>query len=737
MLPPHCVLMIGAVLLTTGSIARAQDVIDYADHKVVRAELRDHADLVRMRQISNDCFSHEPVIGATDWRIAPDKLPELDGSGISYVVLVDDLGAVIDAERRRLAGGGARGTGSWYDDYKNLQAINDKIDELAALRPDLVTVSTIGTSVEGRSIRSMQITGGPGNPADKPSILYNACQHSREWIAVMTAMYVAEHLIAEYDTDPFVRELVDRIDFRIVPMVNPDGYVHTWGPNRLWRKNRRDNGNGTFGVDLNRNWSFQWGQSGSSGDPGSTTYRGPAPFSEPESSAVRDLALSLPNLLGHLDIHNYGQDLFRTWGYTSTLPPDIALINTIGDDVAGVISAVHGETYVHGPGGITSGTAKDWFYGDQDVISWTLELRDEGTHNFLLPADQILPTCEENWPGVLRFADLASKGMSVTFARPWPDFMTPGESETVPLTIEPLTSRALDAATARLRHRIGTSAAFASTPMTHVGADDFELTVPTAPVGALVESYIEIDAVAGGTWRYPPAAPIQLRQTRIAATVFEDDFESELGWTVTNQTLTDGPWDRGVPVGGGDRGDPPTDFDGSGACRLTDNVDGNSDVDGGPTILTSPLLDMSGLNDPYISYARWMTADPVGDEMIVELSGDDAGTWSEIERAGDGPGWDMYTFRVTDVLAPTTQMRIQFSVADVPSNSITEAAIDQFRVYDVDPKPGDLNSDGVVNVSDILELLTNWGPCAGCAADLNSDGAVDVLDLLIMLANWG
>ena len=103
----------------------------------------------------------------------------------------------------------------------------------------------------------------------------------------MVGMYVAESFITGYGNDTLITELVDELEIFVIPVVNPDGYVYTWGPQRLWRKNRRDNGNGTFGVDLNRNWGYEWGGVGSSGDPGSGTYRGTAPFSEPETQVRR------------------------------------------------------------------------------------------------------------------------------------------------------------------------------------------------------------------------------------------------------------------------------------------------------------------------------------------------------------------------------------------------------------------------------------------------------------------
>src|SRR5690606_7864879 len=150
-----------------------------------------------------------------------------------------------------------------------------------------------------------------------------------------------------------------------------------------------------------------------------------------------------------------------------------------------------------------------------------------------------------------------------------------------------------------------------------------------------------------------------------------DDFEEDLGWTVVNSPdLTDGAWERGVPAGGGDRGDPPVDGDGSGHCYLTDNADGNSDVDGGATTLISPTLDASADGEPYLSYWRWYSnstgAAPESDVFTVEISNDDGDTWSVLEVVGPTGaqvrgGWYFVSFRLSDFLPPTSTMRVRFT----------------------------------------------------------------------------
>jgi hypothetical protein len=167
-----------------------------------------------------------------------------------------------------------------------------------------------------------------------------------------------------------------------------------------------------------------------------------------------------------------------------------------------------------------------------------------------------------------------------------------------------------------------------------------------------------------------------------------DDFETDQGWTVwSHASLTGGKWKRGVPIGGGDRQDPATDYDGSGNCYLTENVDGNSDVDGGPTILTSPAFDLSGTTNPVLRYARyWGNDDQDGDPMYVEISNDDGDSWILVETVTNAESqWFQNTAIITDyVTMLTDQMRVRFSVEDNPNDSIDEGGIDAFEVFEVE-----------------------------------------------------
>ncbi|MBM3991942.1 MAG: hypothetical protein FJ298_13165 [Planctomycetes bacterium] len=167
--------------------------------------------------------------------------------------------------------------------------------------------------------------------------------------------------------------------------------------------------------------------------------------------------------------------------------------------------------------------------------------------------------------------------------------------------------------------------------------------------------------------------------------ILVDPAESGADWSVVNENLSDGPWTQvpEVPVGGGVRNDPPTDFDGSGRCFLTDNVSGNSDVDGGPTRLVSRAFNLVGISDPHLSFARWLVSDGA-DVMSVDISANNGSSWIPAMTLTSVAGWRIETLRVASLVTPSSQVRLRFSVADLAPGSITEAGIDYLRVLQVD-----------------------------------------------------
>ena len=317
----------------------------------------------------------------------------------------------------------SRAHGQWYNDYKNLGSIYDKLDEFETNHPDLVSSFSIGNSFEGREIRGIKISGTGGSKSSRPAVVLNGTQHAREWVSPMTNMYAAEQLLSQYSSNSTIMNILDEVDIYVLPVVNPDGYEYSWASpsNRYWRKNRRLNANGSYGVDLNRNWDFGWGEnSGSSSSPTSQIYRGTAPFSEPETQALRDFYQSNPNIVSNIDFHAFTQLILYPYGYSfSAIAEDADMLSALSIEMAASIEDVHGKVYAPGPVTdlyLASGISVDWTYGSEQVYSYTIELRPAGPRSvssFNLPTDQILPTAEEAFAAVLdlgEFTAALSKG---------------------------------------------------------------------------------------------------------------------------------------------------------------------------------------------------------------------------------------------------------------------------------------------------------------------------------------
>lgn len=338
------------------------------------------------------------------------------------------------------------------------------------------------------------------------------------------------------------------------------------------------------------------------------------------------------------------------------------------------------------------------------------------------------------WPG--------EPQLDITFPDGRPRQIEPA-GESVQVRILEQNTGQLTPGTPKLHYTTGGPEVIAN--LVALGGGLYEAQFPAEACGTSISYYISAETDNGLIWRNPNQAPTTMHEVVVATSSslnYRDDFESDTGWIVTNDpALLDGAWDRGLPVGGGDRGDPATDADGSGQCYLTDNVDGDSDVDGGGTTLTSPILDATGNGIPFVEYYRWFTTDAIaGDSLLVELSSDNGATWVELETVVTSSAqWNFQSFRIDSLLSPTDRMRVRFTASDLGSASLVEAGVDGVQIVRATcTPPGDANEDGSVNVTDLLALLGSWGICnAPCPADFDSNGLVNVTDLLILLSHWG
>jgi hypothetical protein len=288
-----------------------------------------------------------------------------------------------------------------------------------------------------------------------------------------------------------------------------------------------------------------------------------------------------------------------------------------------------------------------------------------------------------------------------------PETILPGNSTNISVQILETNDFYVNG-TGKIHYR-SDNGSFVNSTLTHIENNLYEAHLPPPNCGEILEYYFSAEGNESGVVFEPVNAPNITYFSLVGelTNVFYDNFETNLGWIVQNDTnLTDGAWERGVPVGGGDRGDPPSDFNGSGSCYLTDNVDGDSDVDNGITWLISPTINLSGGLDAKIDFALWYTnnygADPNNDLFKVYLSDNNGSDWILAKTIGpDTPSphiWHNHSIILSDYFAPTYEFKIRFEVSDLNDGSVVEAGIDNFCVK-------------ILQCSDmmkIMELYPSW-----------------------------
>lgn len=288
-------------------------------------------------------------------------------------------------------------------DFHSYPELERDLFSLESAYPALAQVSAVGTSLENRNIYALKISDNVTVDEQEAEVLFVGCHHAREWISVEVPYLLGKHLLENYDSDATVRNLVDQSEIWIVPLLNPDGLEYSIYFYRYWRKNRRDNGNGTFGVDLNRNYDYKWGydDEGSSSDTDWEDYRGTHPFSEPETQAVRDL-FARRQFQFIVSYHSHSQVILYPWGYIYEQPPQIVLLDELAGNMSHRMEAVNGRVYDYGQAAgslyTTNGDTIDWAFGIYGIPSYTIELPPmySGEGQFFNSEEDILPIFYEN-----------------------------------------------------------------------------------------------------------------------------------------------------------------------------------------------------------------------------------------------------------------------------------------------------------------------------------------------------
>jgi hypothetical protein len=266
-------------------------------------------------------------------------------------------------------------------DYKTPAEVEAILREFAQRYPNLMSLHSIGKSVEGRDIWAARVSHDsqvedPSQPAKtKPAILFNALHHAREVMTTEVALDTLEQLLTRYDQDATITHWVDANQIWIVPMVNPDGSNKVWTRNSMWRKNTR----GGHGVDINRNYPYLWNScQGSSGSTSSETYRGPSAGSEPETQALMSLVQRIQPVFD-ISYHSYSEMVLFPYGCEGRRAEAAEIIEPLGRSIAAALPSDTGRgTYVAGTSWeilySVDGSDMDWMYHDQHVIPYVIEV---------------------------------------------------------------------------------------------------------------------------------------------------------------------------------------------------------------------------------------------------------------------------------------------------------------------------------------------------------------------------
>jgi hypothetical protein len=633
----------------------------------------------------------------------PELTQGLRDRGFEVDVLVPDLEAFY-AERSRLT----RDYGIWHTYAETVAEMN----LLHSQYPNLTTApSSIATTGESRTVWAMKISDNPGVQENEPEVLFDGMHHAREIMTVEDILHFMRYLCENYAGDPSIRFLVDNRQIWFVPLLNVDGFVYNeqTNPNGggMWRKNRRLNTGGCYGVDLNRNYPYQWVGSGSSTDPCSDTYRGPSERSEPEIAGLTAF-INAHSFTTWQSYHSVAGMILFPWGYTSAHTPDDALFRTIAAQMASQNGYQTGQApellYT------VNGGACDWGYGatgeHAKIFSFTTEIAGIDFWPLTSLRDALIA---ENLASNIYLCQIAGAYLALNSLT-----VTGGDGngrldagETCSL-VATVGNPALLVAAANARVSVICNDPYVTLTdaQSNLGniapggsvnnsLDPFDLVVAAGcPAGRAVTFTVRLEADGG--LRVDETRSFNVGQLPVW---YSDAFETPGSewFTDPSHNATLGAFVRVDPVGTGYQpGDDTTPAPGVNAwitAQNPDGADGIDDVDGGTAATRSRVINLSGavhaqLDMNYFHGQRDPGDDP-GDGFRIDISNDNGGSWVNLVQVGDvnyQAIWRNLKVDIESVLPLTAQMLLRVQAMD-PGGSggtgdVVEGGIDDVYIYD-------------------------------------------------------
>jgi carboxypeptidase T len=306
-----------------------------------------------------------------------------------------------------------------YRAYHTYAEMVADLNAVVAAHPAIVRRFSIGKSYQGRDIWAAKISDHVTTDENEPEVMFDSLVHAREHITVEMNLYLLHLLADNYGTNTRITRLVNTREIYLVFMVNPDGgeYDIAGGVLHSWRKNRQPiPGTTRVGIDINRNFGYQWGCcNGSSGDPSKDNYRGPSAWYATETVVYRDFVRSRviggkQQLRMIISWHSSGKLILWPYGYTTAAVPstmtldDHRVLVALGKKAA----SLNGYTPEQGSAlYISDGSQGDWAYHEQHIFQLTFELGPGGSPNFYPAGDRIGPLTTVNRSAVLYLLDQA------------------------------------------------------------------------------------------------------------------------------------------------------------------------------------------------------------------------------------------------------------------------------------------------------------------------------------------
>ncbi len=562
--------------------------------------------------------------------------------------------------------------------YRTFAEIEQALDLLEKTYPQLISKFSIGKTHEGRDIWALKITA---NSETKPSVWFDALHHAREPLTTELLLRFVDKLAQSYIYDLEIMRILQTRNLILVPCVNPDGYEY----NRqlypqgggMWRKNRRPNLDGSYGVDLNRNYGWKWGTVIDENlTMNSELYQGVSAFSEAETRALRDL-MTLEKPRFAVTLHSYGNEWMFPWGHTDEPSAMDSLFRYYGHYLAEKTGyVVENAWHLYGA---TSGTTDDFLHANFGTFAYTLEA---GTHTdgFWAAPSRIEPIFNDLYPVFKRVTQWAG---ALPIMNPmWRELIGNGDAVFNAGEIWELQLSIFNEGTLPLE---GSLHLRPQSSLLSIDNPELFLNIAprthwiSTPIILYISPFTQHLELINLSWKFEgfessQILKIPLGKSRLIA--WDDMDVADFSWQVSNPQEK-WAWHRTMPQFVSPDTTPTSKcwVTGSGSELLNYNVHGL-------TMLTSPRFSAIGLDNLELSYRRWFAnlGASEDDRLEAQISNDDGATWQTLERIPNRNYWERVQFAVDNVLTLTDRMRLRFIAQDAMNDDITEACIDEISL---------------------------------------------------------